>query len=123
MLQGSVYQSHIHQFRGPLQPDPPVGAIFLLVPCQSLPFDTTKQGKSCNVTFVLEAEGLPLPEAPTKRGPLAITVHVPRHHLNRSCGWIPMRKIHGGSGRFNIFTYLGGGNSNIFYFHPENWGR
>ena len=20
-------------------------------------------------------------------------------------------------------TYLGGGNSNIFYFHPENWGR
>ena len=19
--------------------------------------------------------------------------------------------------------YLGGGNSNIFYFHPENWGR
>lgn len=32
--------------------------------------------KACNVTFVLEGEGLPLPEAPTKRGPLAITVHV-----------------------------------------------
>ena len=23
-----------------------------------------------------------------------------------------------------LFAYfLGGGNSNIFYFHPENWGR
>eukprot|EP00913_Durusdinium_trenchii_P011439 g10742.t1 len=32
--------------------------------------------KSCNVTFVLEGEGLPLPDTPMKRGPLAITVHV-----------------------------------------------
>ena len=23
----------------------------------------------------------------------------------------------------NIKHLLGGGNSNIFYFHPENWGR
>ena len=22
-----------------------------------------------------------------------------------------------------IRSFLGGGNSNIFYFHPENWGR
>ena len=25
--------------------------------------------------------------------------------------------------RFRNYTNLGGGNSNIFYFHPENWGR
>lgn len=28
------------------------------------------------MTFVLEGEGLPLPHAPTRRGPLHVTVHV-----------------------------------------------
>jgi len=32
--------------------------------------------KACNITFILEGEGLPIPNTPMKRGPLAITVHV-----------------------------------------------
>ncbi|CAE7445481.1 DnaJ-1 [Symbiodinium pilosum] len=32
--------------------------------------------KACNVTFVIDGEGLPVPGEPTRRGPLAVTVHV-----------------------------------------------
>ncbi|CAE7680039.1 DnaJ-1 [Symbiodinium sp. CCMP2592] len=32
--------------------------------------------KACNVTFVIDGEGLPVPGEPTRRGPLGVTVHV-----------------------------------------------
>ena len=33
------------------------------------------------------------------------------------------RKGFVGEGCPGVVCLLGGGNSNIFYFHPENWGR